>query len=380
MNFWIIAVCTMKRLFKDTKTMVTKIFLPIILMTIFGTVLASGFEAKNLEPCSVGYINLDQGSYSADLIKTLSEEDSIRDLITFVEVDSLAAAEKMCMNDELVAAIVFPANFSEKATDAKSKVSISIYTSKYSSASEMIVKNVIESCANVTNIVSALNSIEKWSDASEYAFGRGVDSIRVASPSSNRKVVSSMDYYAVTMLVFTLFYGIQYGIDCIAEDYIGPMGQRLRSTPVNQFSQFGGKILGSCIMNFLQGLVLMVVATLGFSVAWGGNLIVILFAALTFSVLATTVGALLCMLFKDANKASSFGALLVPVLTFISGGFTRLDFKILSSLSPNYLAQTAIFNAMYGADALSAWRYIGIMWGIIALLGFVTLAAGRHEQ
>lgn len=380
MNFCIIAVYTMKRLFKDTKTVVTKIILPITLMIILGTVLSSGFEAKNLEPCTVAYINLDQGNYSTDLIKTLSAEDSIKDLITFVEVDSLEAAEEMCMKDEVVAAIVFPENFSEKSTDAESEISISVYTSKYSSSSEMIVNNVIESYANVVNIVSALNSIEKWNNASEYSYSRGADSIRVASPSSDRKVVSSMDYYAVTMLVFTLFYGIHYGIDCIAEDYIGPMGQRLRSTPVNRFSQFGGKILGSCILNFLQGLVLMVVATLGFGVTWGSHLLVILFAAFTFSILATTIGAMLCMLLKDANRASSFGALLVPVLTFISGGFTRLDFDMLSYISPNYLAQTAIFNAMFNAGSLSTWSYIGIMWGIIALLGLVTLVAGRHEQ
>lgn len=380
MNFCIIAVYTIKRLFKDTKIVATKIILPITLMIIFGTVLSSGFEAKNLEPCTVAYINLDQGNYSTDLIKTLTAEDSIKDLITFVEVDSLEAAEEMCMNDEVVAAIVFPENFSEKSTDSESEISISVYTSKYSSSSEMIVNNVIESYANVVNIVSALNYIEKWNNASEYSYSRGADSIRVASPSSDRKVVSSMDYYAVTMLVFMLFYGIHYGIDCIAEDYIGPMGQRLRSTPVNRFSQFGGKILGSCIVNFLQGLVLMVVATLGFGVTWGSHLLVILFAAFTFSMLATTIGAMLCMLLKDANRASSFGALLVPVLTFISGGFTRLDFDMLSYISPNYLAQTAIFNAMFNAGSLSTWSYIGAMWGIIALLGLVTLVAGRHDQ
>ena len=380
MNFCIIAAYTMKRLFKNTKTMATKIILPIVLMVIFGTVLSAGFEAKNLEACTVACINEDAGNYAADLIKMLSEEESIKDLIAFVEVDSLEVAEEMCMNDEVVAAIVFPENLSENYEDTEGKISLSIYTSKYSTSSDMIVNNVIESYANVVNIVSALTSIEKWGAASEFSYSGGTAAIKEASLSSDGKVASAMDYYAVTMLIFTLFYGVQYGTDCIAEDYIGPMGQRLRSTPASRFAQFGGKILGSCLVNFLQGLVLMAVAAFGFGVSWGRQLITILFAAFTFSILATTFGAMLCMLLKDANKASSFGSLIVPVMTFISGGFTKLDFGLMTAISPNYLAQTAIFNAMFSVGFLPTWSYIGIMWAVIALFGLITIVAGRRDQ
>ena len=325
MSFFTIVSYTMKRLLKDTKTMVMKIILPIGLMAILGTVLSQSFEATNLDACNVAFLNLDNGSYASDTIRTLSEEESFKNLISFVSVNSLEEAEKKCMDDEVVAALVFPEDFSQNYEKTDGKITISIYTSKYSSDSEIILDSVMGGYVNVVNTISALTGIGKGNDVSSTVFTGGAQYVKESPLSTTGKVASAVEYYAVTMLMFTLLYGIQYGINCISEDYMVTIGKRMRSTPISLLSQFGGKIVGGCLVNFIQGLVLMLVASLGFGVRWGNHLPSILFAAFSFSLFATTLGAMICMVIGEASKAEAVGTLLVPIITFISGGFQKIN-------------------------------------------------------
>ena len=73
----------------------------------------------------------------------------------------------------------------------------------------------------------------------------------------------------------------------------------------------------------------------------------------------------------------------IPVSTFI-GGYVKIVapgpvFNALQHLSPNYLAQTAIFNTIYGGPGTHTAFLLGVM-GLFILITFaIAMAAERRK-
>ena len=75
---------------------------------------------------------------------------------------------------------------------------------------------------------------------------------------------------------------------------------------------------------------------------------------------------------------------LIPVFTFAAGGYVKITapgpvFASLQHLSPNYLAQTAIFNTIYDGPAAQTAVLMGAM-GLVILATFaVAMAVERRK-
>jgi ABC-2 type transport system permease protein len=78
-------------------------------------------------------------------------------------------------------------------------------------------------------------------------------------------------------------------------------------------------------------------------------------------------------------------------MTFLAGGYARIEagssgFAKTMYISPNYLAQTAMFNTIYGQSItsniqlLSTQGCIGILWIIIILMFTAASVSGRRKM
>ena len=76
--------------------------------------------------------------------------------------------------------------------------------------------------------------------------------------------------------------------------------------------------------------------------------------------------------------------IIVPIFTFLSGGFVKINFSgilgFLAKLTPNYLASNAMFKSIYGGSSNEIILNIVGLWIISALLFFGANIIGRRER
>jgi ABC-2 type transport system permease protein len=344
MNTLHIAYYTIKRIMLDKRTNIMKILIPIVAIVILGVALKSSFELSSMDIIKVGYLNLDNGKQAETLVKTLKETKSISDLISLVQVDSLEGAEKMISDDKISSLILIDKNYTQQIENGE-KASVAIYSSQYSDYKLTVVQNIMDSYVNIVNTNIAVATVT--GKPAEY---NSTSSIKEVPISINGKRPKAIDYYAVTILVLSLLSGAAFGCELVGEDYIGIMGKRIKSTPVSAVQQYAGKMIGACLSNFVQGLVMVLFTKYVLKANWGSNLFIILAFTLLVAVFATAIGAMLCIIFNDVNRAGALSSLLVPIFTFIAGGYIKIDFGPIKYLSPNQWAHTAFFNTIYKGD------------------------------
>ncbi|AEY64764.1 ABC transporter permease [Clostridium sp. BNL1100] len=344
MNTLYIAYYTIKRIMLDKRTNIMKILIPIVAIVILGVALKGSFELSNMDIIKVGYLNLDNGKQGETLVKILKEDKSIKELISLVQVDSVDKAEKMISDDKISSLIFIDKNYT-KQIESGEKSSVTIYSSKYSDYKLTVVQNIMDSYVNIVNTNIAVAMVT--GKPAEYSSSSSIKEIPISINGNRPKAI---DYYAVTILVLSLLSGAAFGCELVGEDYIGIMGKRIKSTPVSPVQQYAGKMIGACLSNFVQGLVMVLFTKFVLKANWGSNIFIILAFTLLVAVFATAIGAMLCIMFNDVNRAGALSSLLVPIFTFIAGGYIKIDFGPIKYLSPNQWAHTAFFNTIYNGD------------------------------
>lgn len=374
MNIIDIAYYTIKRVLKDRKSNIVKIFVPIIAIIILGAALKGSFEVSSMDIIEVGYLNLDEGSTGDTVIEMLKETESINKLIHLVEVSSIEEAEEMVIDDKISSFIVLEKDFTKKA-QSEEKNAIKIYSSEYSDYRLTVVQNIMDSYANIYNTTVAVIGVTK----NPVEFDT-TEVVKTNSISIDGKKPKAIDYYAVTILVLTLLSGAAYGCELVGEDYIDIMGKRIRSTPVNPIHQYAGKMIGACLSNFIQGLVMVLFTNYILDVNWGSSLLPIIGFTFLASMFATAMGAMFCILFGDINRAGALTNLLVPIFTFIAGGYIKIDFGNIKYLSPSQWAHTAFFNTIYDGDKNLVLMSVLMLFGGTLILSTISIIAARRRS
>lgn len=368
---------------RDKKSMANMLLLPIVLILILGTALGGAFKITNLESIPVCCLNNDKGSMSQYFDDFLNSEE-IKDILQIKKVTSIDEGRKLVNDKNSRALILINESYSDDIKSGR-KAYIGVYTGKSTSFGASVVKNIVESFVGGANTVSAMQKL----NTSESNYKR-TESIVESPITTDGKRPRAIDYYAVTMLVMILMYGAQYGSYGIGIDYLEKRGQRVKATPIKPYEQFIGITLGNIFTIMCQSAVLILFTKYAYKANWGSNIPGILLISFTLTVLSTATGIMLTVLIRDKRKASSILSLIIPIMTFLAGGYApintgNLGFAKFMYISPNYLGQTALFNIIYGQPVtaniqlLSTAECIGIMWAITIIMFIIASVSGRRE-
>ncbi|AIQ26134.1 MULTISPECIES: ABC transporter permease [unclassified Paenibacillus] len=371
MNILYIAYYTIITNVRDYRTFVKRLFMPLLITLILGTALQGVFEPTKLEKTSVVYYNADAGDVSRNFDEFLKLE-AITTLLNVKEVKSEEEGMTSVKDGDASAFIYLNQDYSKAIMDKK-KSAISIYSNNVKNSRVTIVQNIVDSFiigANTTEALAKLDSKMNYD-----AKSGGIEEVPV---SVGGKTPGSMDYYAVTMLMLTLMAGALYGSDEMSQDFTGALGRRLRSSPMRPMQHFVGKIIGCVTLLFVQAMIVYFFTKVAFDANWGANPGMIMLVVLTLAVLSTALGVMISMLSKDQARSTSILNMLVPIMTFIGGGYVKLDLEQLMYLSPNYLGQTIIFNNIYGGTIGSASCFIAL-WTIIAVIFIISGWGARRK-
>ena len=167
---------------------------------------------------------------------------------------SMACDKDIAEESKIAAMIHFSEDFSEKVMDYdkdKDPVPITIKTGRSSQIDTTVVKCVFDTFTNSLNADFAVQqNFEGKSLPQDLNIENGYTQMETEAESTP----DAMSYYAIAMLMMVLLYGAEYGCNSIADDYLGVIGERIKTTPLKRHEQFIGKMLGMIVATALQGV------------------------------------------------------------------------------------------------------------------------------
>lgn len=371
MNYLFQLTSTAKRLLTNIPALITKIGVFMILTLILGSVFSDSFKPTENEKSTVAYVLEDDGDVADRIICELSENEEIGEYISFLEVEDFATAEKSLAEEKYDAVLLVQDGFSKQIMEGNS-VEIAVYMTSYATTKASVIKSCIQGFLNKVNAHGLqLNTDRTETTAADMSTDYSLEGERP----------DSMTYYAIAMLLMMLFYGADYGNSGTAEDYFGAVGDRLSIAPVGRFGMFVGKMLGTALVNFLLGCIIVVFTAVAFKTNWGSNSPLLLLILFEFSLLSTVFGAFLCLILGNEQRASAAIQIFALGFTIVSGGFYAGNFKMAKYFSFNHYAKTAITNLIYnGTDLSATWKNAGILLSALLVLITACVAASRRRK
>ena len=383
MNILYIALNTIKRNFRDRKSLLRSILMPLLMIIVLGTALDSTLKLPELDKIQVCYLNLDSGTTATEFEKFLGSEE-IKELLDVKTVASIEEGEKLVSDKKAVSLMVVPKDYSEKLKLGKD-AQIQIYNTKYADFKSNMVENIVEVFNSAANAITAVAKLD--SKNLSYARYNTVEETTVSTEGKSPRV---LDYYGVAMLVLAIMSSATFAADMVSEDYFENVGKRIKASPAKAHERLLGKILGCVVDIFIKGVIIIAFSKFIYKVNWGSNYGMIAFIIISAAVFSTIFGMFITMAVGSGNKASGIITILNTICTFLAGGYAMILTQDVNAsrvmhLSPNFYPQTALLNVIYSNNYrvnihfFSTFGYIGMLWAFSAVLylGFIILERRR---
>lgn len=349
---------------------------PIVLILILGMALSSMFQPQSFEATYVGYLNEDQG-FMGSLLDDFMAMPEVNEILDIQVVSSKESGMERLGNGEITALIHVESDYSQNVMAGK-PAEIQITGHPGRPLGVTMVETIMESFVYGGNAIQAMTLLGV--EQPDYAPALG--SIENHPISAKGLIPGAMDYYAVTMLMMIIMYGSLYSAYGLKHSYLDNVGRRIKISPIRAPEQYIGLILGNVVTVYTQVLVILAFTHYVYNVNWGDNLAMILLITFMMVVVSIGLGAMAVMVTRDESRFGGFLNIIIVAFTFIAGGYFKVSLpgslRYVQYISPNYLAQTAIFNTIYDGPADQTMLMIIGLLGIIGLTFAVSMLAERR--
>ena len=303
----------MQILFKDKRTIGLLVFMPALLMLLFGY----GFgQSVNHVPIKV--VNLDEGGAGIPLLNisdtTFSDigisflEDDERVDITLLSQDSFNLTEeidKIYGGNNYYALVVFPVNFSENMPDFNQMINISVFLDG----------------SDILNIGSVKGAIAEM-------VGEIVNSLTQTNPHVNLDIdyvagdpdLRPVDTMAPGILSFALLlFMILTVTGGFTKERITGTIHRVLTTPATKADIILDYMLGNSVIAIVQSFILLLIAVLVFQMQIVGNIFLLYLILLIYALSCVGIGILASAFAENELQAFQFIPLILIPSMFFSG-------------------------------------------------------------
>ena len=336
---------------------------PLLFILILGNALSAYISPDlDFEPIPVAFVTDNEASVFAEFLKSVEISRFLESNITEEE-----QAREM-LSENAVHLVIF---------EQKGEISV-------------LKPNIITTDASVA--LSIIESYKKTAAAAEIAIANGANPLEVMKKAGaefsveakpiGKRVPTATDYYAVTMLVYIMLLAGVNGLDLFSKSLLSDTGMRIMASPVSKPALTGGLLAASTITSFLQGMVTFVFTALVYGVYWGERIPLVLLTLFIVVLFSQAVCLFLLLLFKNANPAMGFMQAFFWVTTFVSKGYAKISFGEADKFfaySPNALAHTAIFGAIYGGNDSKIMFSLALLFAASAVFFAGAFLFGRRR-
>lgn len=188
---------------------------------------------------------------------------------------------------------------------------------------------------------------------------------------------ASYNYYAISLLVYTILNGAMTSTNSFLERDIQKPNLRIIHSPIGKASIYLSKILSSFVFNYVCHLFVIVLFMIVMGLNFGGSYfgyILLLMIPLEFA--ASALGVFFCCLFRTEDMASTLLSNVISIFAFLGGAFFSLDsmgpaLAWISKLSPVKWVIDAFFSIIFDANLSLMWP---VFW--ISILTSIALVVG----
>lgn len=368
MKSLIVAYYTFLRNIRNRSSLLTMIAFPIVLILILGTALDGAFKISTITKPIVYYVNEDTGTLGRAFDNYIKSKD-ISDIVSVKIPVSVESAKSEIKNGDAEGLIYIGNDYTKNITEDK-KSQIEVFTSDYGKINSSIINCITASFLTRANTI---NTIKSKNNTAEYKSYKNIDEMPL---SAKGKTPRAIDYYSVTMLVMIIMYGINYGTYAYEEDKFNHTDIRINISSIKKIEYLSGKTAGNILTLFFQALIVISFTKYVYKANWNGSIWITLYTCFIISVFAFGFGMLISSLTRDNKLSNVIVNIIVPLFTFISGGYAPIVkgklIEIISNLSPNTLAQRAMFNNIYGGSPDLIYKSLAALT-ILSLIIFILL-------
>ncbi len=398
---------------RDRGSLAVLFLLPLLIGGLFGNInlqLSNDEEIDIL--LNVGLVNDDEGNFGSEISKALAGIEQL-DMKSF---DTIATAEGQVAEGELAAAILIPADFSQKI-DAYIPTTIEVIVDPAQPAGASIVTRMINQLiAEVTiwgevqhGIRTILEESGLLAEASPQerraieAQNLGVIMTQLNEIRRNPAIdvvtedlegVEIQDwvslYFAYLFpgfaVMFIFFIVGMTGTSLLTERETGTL-RRLMAAPIPRGTVIAGKMLAFMLLACMQVIVLFGVANLLFGMPLGSSPAALVALTLGVAFVATALGMMVGALARTASQADSIGTILAFVLAGLGGSIALTATPIprsggimgvLTKLTPHGHAVEGYYSVMAENAAFAqVLPEVGILFGMGIV--FFAIALWRFE-
>lgn len=339
MNFWRITCKDLLVLWRDRRSLVILLALPLVFITIIGlsTGQLLGWQNQN-EILKIAVVDRSGGDLAKSIIERLRQHDGL----DVLEVADAVQGERLVEDGKRNALVVFGPEFQTRVDQLSSVDALQIDQGKLAgSLSELDVHITAErTLTNVEAIVEMIVHGEVLREVIPYVLkknalirryinlrehGEGTATPPPTPPEHVPQHVAggNIVYQSIVpsyTVLFTFFLVTIMSGSFLTERDAGTM-RRLQTMPVGSAALISGKTLPFFFISLAQGSLLFLAGKVLFGMSWGlhpGWLPVVIICT---SLSATGLGLLTATLVRTSSQVSTLATLIILVMAGISGCF-----------------------------------------------------------
>ena len=387
----------------DRGTLAVLLLLPILLGSLFAglnLMLVTEEGEPNIQ-LEVILVNEDSGDFGVEVVKSLQSIDELN----INRVSDISEAEKSVLEGGTIAAIIIPADFSEKINaytpteievivDPAEPDSASIVTGIVNQvAAEFIiwgeiqygVRTIMEETADLTEaspeelraiqaqnmgvIMTQLNELRR--NAAISVISENLEGVKVEGGIT---LFLTFLFPAFTVMFIFFIVGTE-SASLLREREVGTL-RRLLAAPLPRWTVIAGKMLAYGLLVCIQVLILFTLGNLAFGITLGRDPFALVVITITVAFVAVALGMLVAAFAKTSGQADNIGMVLAFVMAGIGGAFPLWPplfrsagfIGILSKFTPHAHALEGYYSVMAeNATLTQILPQLGFLW----LMGLV---------
>lgn len=368
-------IYALKKAWAEKNTSIMRLGQFLIVALILGLVFGSAFSQKNFETVKVAY-GVAAGDEGARMyFEQLTSNDEITKLVSFTQVNSYEEGRAKVQKEGYGAFIYAPSGFDGQMVNKGEQAVLEVYSEKYSGLNYIVVSSILNSYNNGANASWAVQAIN-----------RQLDPAALSADPLNQKTVhkdnsaTARTYYAVSMLLFMLLFGSEFGSFGIHEEYLGTMHMRSQLVPQRMWQMMLGKLSAYSLVVLTMAVLFVAITWLFFGLDWGPNPVLVLLICYIFGAFSIALGMVFMALTQDMSKTMTLIQVSTIGFTLLGGGFVATTFGGVEKISPNLYARDALLAVIRNEQPGLIWQNLGILGIATVVLVFIGgLASFRRK-